>query len=623
MLVGLVLAAATALVMSADAAPTASITGSSIVVSVAGTWDQKDSGDGGLAIKASLNFPEQVASDRDGNLFFAEFFGDRVRKIDPHGTISTVAGGGYELEGPALQTEINRPGALAIDSRGDVFVGTDHMVKELFPNGTVVRYAGFNPSFTCEAPYGNQVKYAEFHGVSGLAEDAADNLYVVDSYNGCIYKLTPTGTITVIAGVNGNTGNTGDGGVATSAQLLDPAGISFDGHGNLYVAEYGADRVREITTAGVITTVAGTTRGFSGDGGLAIHAQLSHPTDVVVDDAGNLYIADWGNNRIRRVDTKGMISTIAGGKPTDREPNPKRPLRTIGDGGPVSKAWVFAPVWLAFDRSGNLLVSSGGSYRIRKILTTAPGKGKKPTPKAKRCTIDYCLPPAWNARVPRDSPVQGDEPLNVIVSAASTVGIDTILGALGVDKEDWWAQVPALGQPHGCLSVETANLNGKGFTRQASQWRLGGCIHGNELSITGSENHARLWPQNVPPPNGKRAWFVAASLETACILQRDGALVTVAHHVTSLPEGKLWHCVDGGPGSFGSEGYDLGARLFVHDVCRAAKNSRLHAWYRKDKRPAGTGQGKVRYSGYVYVLTVSNKPPSLSAPSKGITSCGA
>jgi alpha-tubulin suppressor-like RCC1 family protein len=266
-------------------------------------------------------------------------------------------------------------------------------------------------------------------------------------------------------------------------------------------------------------------------------------------------------------------------------------------------------------------------------------------PDLQTCTIDYCVPPDWNAHPGKDLPVviqkdkllNRDEPLNVIFSAASNVKIDPIVDALAHESGEPWREVPpgkfSLRPNWGCVSVESADVNGTGQVRQQSQLRVGAgprrspCVTGAVVrALNGNENHARLWAQNVPP-SGKKAWFATVSFETLCIVRAGpthltykdilGNLILLNPHVT----GTLWHCINGGPGSFGKDGYDMGARVLVKNLCTAAKRRGWYASFRKDPRPAGVGQNGVRYSGHVYVLRVDSKPPQ-PAPS-GVTRCGA
>ncbi len=210
-----------------------------------------------------------------------------------------------------------------------------------------------------------------------LATDTAGNVYFSTTFGedfeaSLVFKLSPNGVMTPVAGT-GSPGYSGDGGAATSAQLSDACGLAVDSNGNLYIADAGTDRVRMVSfKSGVITTIAGTgVHGYSGDGGPATSAQLNGACGLAVDVTGNLYIADWANQRIRKVSPSGIITTIAGnGTPG-----------YSGDGGPATSAQVAGPSAIAMDGTGNLFVNElGPSYRVRKIsssgiITTFAGNG--------------------------------------------------------------------------------------------------------------------------------------------------------------------------------------------------------------------------------------------------------
>jgi hypothetical protein len=204
----------------------------------------------------------------------------------------------------------------------------------------------------------------------GVAIDAADNLYISDSNNHRIRKITAAGVISTVAGNGASSGALGDGGLATTVPLGSLYGVAVDAAGNLYFAELNNNRVRKVNTAGVISTVAGNgTQGFSGDGGPATAAQFYYPFGVVVDAAGNLYISDINNNRVRKVNTSGVISTVAG--------NGSQSLS--GDGAPATAAGMVGPSGLAMDAAGNLYIAEMGG-RIRKVtkegvISTVAGNG--------------------------------------------------------------------------------------------------------------------------------------------------------------------------------------------------------------------------------------------------------
>jgi len=198
------------------------------------------------------------------------------------------------------------------------------------------------------------------------AIDAAGNIYIADD-NNVIRKINTSGIITTVVGT-GAVGLSGDGSAATAATLKYPYGMCFDAAGNLYFADYQNSRIRKVDPSGIITTVAGTTGGYSGDGGAATAAQINYPTDVKVDASGNIFICDWANHFIRKVNSAGIISTIAGGG------------SVLGDGGAATAGMLDNPKGICLDASGNLYIADYGHSRIRKVdaggtITTIAGTG--------------------------------------------------------------------------------------------------------------------------------------------------------------------------------------------------------------------------------------------------------
>jgi len=272
--------------------------------------------DGGPATSAELFWPSGVAFDSSGNTYIADSSNNRIRKVFLNGTIITFAGngtGGYSGDGgPATSAQLRYPTGVAVDSSGNVFIAdaNNNRVRKVFPNGTIVTIAGNGT-----AGYsgdGGPATSAELYDPFGVAVDSSGNVFIADSSNNRIREVFLNGTIVTFAG-NGTAGYSGDGGPATSAQLYFPYGVAVDSSGNVFIADTYNNRIREVFLNGTITTFAGNgTHGYSGDGGPATSAELHIPSGMAVDSSGNLFIADQGNNRIREVFLNGTIVTIAG-----------------------------------------------------------------------------------------------------------------------------------------------------------------------------------------------------------------------------------------------------------------------------------------------------------------------
>jgi trimeric autotransporter adhesin len=303
------------LVLSLAVCPQASGQGG-IITTVAGNGTQGFSGDGGPAISASLN-PYAVAVDTSGDLFVADFVNNRIRKVSASGIITTVAGtgtAGFSGDGGlATSAELSLPQGIAVDSLGSFYIADfNGRIREVSSSGIITTVAGGGqpmPLKTGLAATSVDLTYA-----TGVTVDGSGNVYIAesDSNISLVFRMSAAGIITAVVG-NGTNGFSGDGGPAASAEINFPQGMAVDAAGNLFIADTHNNRIRKVSPGGTITTVAGSANfGFSGDGGLATSAELNGPTGVAVDSSGNLFIADTANNRIRKVSAGGIITTIAG-----------------------------------------------------------------------------------------------------------------------------------------------------------------------------------------------------------------------------------------------------------------------------------------------------------------------
>ena len=279
------------------------------------------------------------------------------------GIVTTFAGNGnmtFSGDGvPATAAAFNHPRGLAIDSAGGVYISdTDNWrVRRVTPAGIVSTVAG-NGTYGATGDGGLAIN-ASFSDVTDVALDAAGNLYIADASNHKIRKVTPGGIVTTVAGT-GVQGSSGDRGLAINATLNRPISVALDAAGNLYICDSSNHNVRQVSLAsGIITTYAGNGTGlaYSGEGGLATAASLNFPLGVVADKYGYVYIADSGNNSIRRVSPGGMIVTVAGSSKAD----------FAGDGSPATGALLNIPSDVAVDSLGNLFIADSGNNRVRKI----------------------------------------------------------------------------------------------------------------------------------------------------------------------------------------------------------------------------------------------------------------
>jgi sugar lactone lactonase YvrE len=342
------------------------------ITTLAGTGTGGYGGDGGYATHAALWRPYGVALDAAGTLYIADTLNNRIRRVDAANIITTVAGNGAAYAGdggPATQSRLWFPEAVAADSAGNFYVadGNANAIRRVATDGTITTVAGtgaWGYSGDGGRAAGARLAYPE-----GVAVSAAGILYIADSDNNRVRKVALNGVITTVAG-SGTAGYSGDGGPATGARLSSPFGLAVDSAGALYIADKANHRIRKVSPNGVITTIAGNgIAGYSGDGGSPTSAQLNAPQAVVVDAAGNVYIADTANNTVRMV-ANGKITAFAGNGTSG----------CSGDGGPALAAQLDSPRGVALDAGGNLFIADTANGVIRQVakdgtIATVAGYG--------------------------------------------------------------------------------------------------------------------------------------------------------------------------------------------------------------------------------------------------------
>jgi hypothetical protein len=317
----------------------ASIVGTA-TTTIAGSYEGTgESGDGGAATSATLAEPTALARDEAGDVFIADTEDNVVREIMTDGTIHLIAGNGTEGDrgefgGPATRAELDSPQGVAVNAKGDVFIADtyNNIIREVTPRGQISTYAG-NGNAGDKGDNG-PAWWAELSSPTGLAVDALGNLYIADSGNNVIRRVSTKGVITTVAGdvaadqaSGGLGGFGGDGGPATQARLNSPQGVALDQAGDLFIADTFNNAIREVTPSGTISTLVNTVgkKGSSGNGGPAAVAELNTPFAVAVDGStGDLYIADTSNNKVRVV-TGFTAPTATGGGPV--APAPPAPTR--------------------------------------------------------------------------------------------------------------------------------------------------------------------------------------------------------------------------------------------------------------------------------------------------------
>jgi sugar lactone lactonase YvrE len=301
---------------------------------------------------AEFNRPGVVAVDAQGNVYVADAGNNRIRKITPAGIVSTLAGNGIAgyVDSTGENAEFDGPDGIAVDAQGNVYVGDylDHHIRKITPEGVVSTLAGNGTPGYADGPALN----AEFDNPDAIAVDGQGNIYVADFATSRIREISLAGNVSTLTGSNAGYA---DGPIAT-AQFNGPRGLSIDKQGNFYVVDCNNNMIRKITTSGIVSTLAGNgTAGWVD--GPGINGEFYLPASGTIDSQGNVYVADESNNRIRRITPAGVVSTLAGNG-------------TAGfANGTGTNAEFNNPLGIAVDSQGNVYVGDSGNNQVRKIST--------------------------------------------------------------------------------------------------------------------------------------------------------------------------------------------------------------------------------------------------------------
>lgn len=348
-----------------------------VIETVAGAGLAGYSGDGGSAVNAQIREATGLAVDADGNVYFADTNNHIIRRIDRRGIITTVAGtptqSGFAGEGgPATAAKLATPTDVAVAPDGSLYIADNgnHVVRRIDRATGVINTVAGTPNVANFTGDGGLATAATLRSPSSVAVDRLGNLYIADSFNYRIRRVDAvTRVITTIAGSGArsvNTNDTGDGGSALLAKFRDVKDIVITSVGDILVADFSNNRVRRISPDGIITTIAGngvfnvTGPEQLGDGSVATEAVVRWPSGLTLDGLGNLYIAENGSHRIRRVNAEGRISTVAGSG------DPRIP-GCAGDGGPAAEAQLNGPTSVVTDAAGNVYLSDSRCFRIRVV----------------------------------------------------------------------------------------------------------------------------------------------------------------------------------------------------------------------------------------------------------------
>jgi len=471
---------------------------------------------------------------------------------------------------PAVLAELNQPDALAMDAAGNVYIGegNGNVIRKVDGGDIITTFAG--TAATGYTGDGLQATIATFNGVEGLAFDPSGNLVIADFGNDCIRRINiATGIISTIVGIGGAPDTTGDGGQATAAHLDRPMGVKYDASGNLYICDWGNNKIRKVNTLGIISSVAGRyAYGYTGDGFAATAAQLYAPYKMAFDPSGNLFFADGGNNCVREINmSTGIINTVVGNG---------TPGLSV-DGSPASASMLNGPSSVAFDGTGNLYITDRGNQRVRivnsaGIMNTAAGSGAvgefgdggPATAAALRSPFDILLDPNLNLYI---ADINGNTVRKVtalpqaVFGAPSGLCIDSCITIDGssstgtIDSLIWSIPGITLASPHSAIITACFLASGT-YSINLTVYNISGSnVQSSSIVVNPPPNPVATPPIgetfSVPPVYTSYQWysfanilipgatnntFTAPAIGTYFVVVDSGACIGQSNPV-SFPEG--------------------------------------------------------------------------------------
>jgi sugar lactone lactonase YvrE len=473
----------------ADAASAASpITATPPILAIAGTGaacsTPPECGDGAAATTAQLSYPESVAVDAYGDVYVADWGDNEIRRIAPNGTMTMVAGSGTACwaapscgdGAAAADAKLSFPQGIAVAADGTLYIAdtADNEIRRVSPSGKITRFAGTGAE--CAQPPscgdGGPATSAQLGAPAGVAVDVAGNVYIADTGDSEIRKVSRSGTISRVAGTGvfcATAPSCGDGGPAIGAELNFPGGVAIDATGSLFIADGGDNEVRRVSTSGTITRVAGSGKQCAsppacGDGGAATSADLNGDDGVTVASGGTLYIADAGDNEVRRVSAAGKIATVAGNGSACAV------ATSCGDAGPAFGAELNYPDAVALDPRGNLYIADTYDSELRWVPRAGTATLASPT---RRVILSAFTLTLTGTSITVRCALSGPAALILTVtSPARSATVVREVGHAGLDALVWNRRLGRTPAPHGRYTLTVTAAAGGRSTSQKLTVRL-------------------------------------------------------------------------------------------------------------------------------------------------------